>query len=161
MLVPKKDRLTVYRYLMKEGVLCVELDFFLPKHPGTGVKNLYVINLLRSLESRELVRGVKNWAHKYYFLTETGCDYLREYLHLDADVQPDTKKAPARAAGGERGERRGGDRERGDRRGGDRDRRDFGRGKKEAGAPSGSWRPSYAEGAGRGRGGRSDYRKEQ
>ena len=124
----------------------------------------YVINLLRSLESRELVRKIVNWAHKYYFLTETGVEYLREYLHLDADVKPKTQQAPARnpdrerRPGGDRGDRRGGDR--GDfRRGGDRG--DRGGYKKEGGAPSGNWRPQYAgEGAGRGRGGaRSDYRE--
>lgn len=28
----------------------------------------------------------------YYFLTESGVNYLREYLHLPADVVPDTQK---------------------------------------------------------------------
>lgn len=28
----------------------------------------------------------------YYFLTETGVNYLREFLHLPADVVPDTQK---------------------------------------------------------------------
>ena len=118
---------------------------------------------MRSLESRELARKVVNWAHKYYFLTDSGVEYLREYLHLDADVKPKTQQAPARGTG-ER-ERRGGERgERGERRGGDRDfRRGGERGgfKKDGGAPSGNWRPQYAgEGAGRGRGGsRADYRE--
>jgi hypothetical protein len=37
----------------------------------------------------------------YFFLTDTGIEYLRGYLHLPAEIVPATlKKAPAKAAGG-------------------------------------------------------------
>merc|ERR1711998_438131 len=54
MLVPKKDRLTVYRYLFKEGVMVAKKDCNKPKHddPELPVRNLYIIKLLTSLKSR-------------------------------------------------------------------------------------------------------------
>lgn len=78
-------------------------------------------------------------------LTPEGLDYLREWLHLPAEIVPAThikqqrSHAPPRGMmGEERGERRFGGRGRGDRDRGDREggyrRRDAGEGK-EGGAP--------------------------
>lgn len=77
---------------------------------------------MTSLKSRGYVKENFSWMWYYWFLTNEGIEYLRDYLHLPEGIIPATlKKAaparPARPAGGAR-----------DRFGGDRgdDRRRFG-----------------------------------
>jgi len=86
MLIPKKNRREVYKFLFNEGVLYAEKDFNLPKHPELDVPNLQVIKLMQSFKSRELVTERFAWRHYYWFLTDTGIDFLREYLNLPAEV---------------------------------------------------------------------------
>ena len=52
MLVPKKNRLAVYSYLFKEGVLVAKKDFGKIKHGQIEVPNLQVLKLMQSLHSR-------------------------------------------------------------------------------------------------------------
>lgn len=106
MLIPKKDRITIYTHLFKgkkniflEGVMCTKDDVFGIKSLGKDqngedviVKNLYVIKLLQSLHSRGYVRKQYSWTWYYYFLTDAGVAYLRDYLHLPSDVVPDTQQ---------------------------------------------------------------------
>eukprot|EP00500_Bicosoecida_sp_ms1_P002469 CAMPEP_0203806158 /NCGR_PEP_ID=MMETSP0115-20131106/47_1 /ASSEMBLY_ACC=CAM_ASM_000227 /TAXON_ID=33651 /ORGANISM="Bicosoecid sp, Strain ms1" /LENGTH=101 /DNA_ID=CAMNT_0050714815 /DNA_START=76 /DNA_END=378 /DNA_ORIENTATION=- len=100
MLVPKKNRILVYKYLFNEGVLCAKADPTLPKHGEIEeVPNLQVLNLMKSLESREYVRRTFSWQWHYYYLTEEGIEYLRDYLHLPkeiggAEIVPATHKKP-------------------------------------------------------------------
>ncbi|CAG0897009.1 unnamed protein product [Darwinula stevensoni] len=47
MLMPKKNRVAIYEYLFKEGVLVAEKDFYLPKHPHIEVPNLHVIKAMQ------------------------------------------------------------------------------------------------------------------
>merc|ERR1712080_581498 len=112
MLVPKKDRLTVYRYLFKEGVMVAKKDCNKPKHddPELPVKNIYVIKLLTSLKSRGYVTESFSWQWYYWYLTNEGIEYLREYLHLPAEIVPATLKKTSRPAarGIARDERSGG-----------------------------------------------------
>ena len=82
MLIPKKNRLLVYKYLFQEGVLFAEKNYNLPKHPALDVPNLQVIKLMQSFKSKEYVRELFAWRHYYYFLTNEGIEYLREYLNL-------------------------------------------------------------------------------
>jgi len=97
----------------------------------------------------------------YYTLTPEGLDYLREWLHLPAEIVPQThiktqrSHAPPRGMLGADGDRdrRGGGRGRGEREGGYR-RREEG---KEGGAPGG-FEPGFRGGFGRGRGGSGDAR---
>merc|ERR1711924_169660 len=72
MLVPKKDRLTIYRYLFKEGVMVAKKDCNKPKHddPELPVKNIYVIKLLTSLKSRGYVTEKFSWQWYYWYLTK-------------------------------------------------------------------------------------------
>merc|ERR1711988_432112 len=114
MLVPKSDRLTVYKYLFKEGVMVAKKDCNKPKHddPELPVKNIYVIKLLTSLKSRGYVTEKFSWQWYYWYLTNEGIEYLREYLHLPAEIVPATlkqslRRPAARPEGGD-GERRGG-----------------------------------------------------
>lgn len=151
-------------------------DFNLPKHGEIDTKNLYVsfenekyaserknhahnvqvIKALQSLDSRGYVKTRFSWQYYYYTLTPEGLDYLREWLHVPAEIVPAThikqqrSHAPPRGMlGGEERERRPGGRggPRGDRDGGYR-RREEG---KEGGAP-GEFAPTFRGGFGRGRG---------
>mmetsp|Transcript_20757 Transcript_20757/g.62529 ORF Transcript_20757/g.62529 Transcript_20757/m.62529 type:complete len:187 (+) Transcript_20757:139-699(+) len=109
MLISKKDRKDVYKYLFQEGVLFAEKDFNLPKHPEVDtVSNLVVIKLMQSFKSRELVTERFAWRHYYWFLTDEGIEYLREYLNIPSDVVPNTMKKSTRPL--ERGPQGGGDR---------------------------------------------------
>ena len=104
---------------------------------------------MQSFTSKELVKEIFSWRVYYWYLTDEGIAYLREYLNLSADVVPNTLKKsnrPATEHAGARderpargGDRPGGDRPRGDRPGG------FGRGggSDKAGAP-GSFNPQFA-----------------
>merc|ERR1711924_505989 len=114
MLVPKSDRLIVYKYLFKEGVMVAKKDCNKPKHddPELPVKNIYVIKLLTSLKSRGYVTESFSWQWYYWYLTNEGIEYLREYLHLPSEIVPATlkqslRRPAARPEGGD-GERRGG-----------------------------------------------------
>mmetsp|Transcript_3282 Transcript_3282/g.7666 ORF Transcript_3282/g.7666 Transcript_3282/m.7666 type:complete len:187 (+) Transcript_3282:138-698(+) len=160
MLIPKKNRKEVYKYLFREGVLYAKKDFNLPAHPEIkDVPNLHVIKLMQSFKSKELVKEQFSWRYYYWYLTDEGIEYLREYLNLSADVVPNTLKKstrpPTRPMDGDaRGDRPGGDR--GDRPGGDRPRY----GDREGGG--GDRRPR--EGGDRGpprEGGREGYRSER
>jgi small subunit ribosomal protein S10e len=73
-------------------------DFELAKHPEVDVPNLQVVKALQSLESRGYVRSQFSWQYYYYFLTDEGIQYLRDYLHLPAEIVPATFKKTARAA---------------------------------------------------------------
>lgn len=74
-------------------MLVCEKDFRpTTKHTEIDVPNLYVAKLMLSLKSRRYVREQFNWNHMYYFLTNEGIEFLREYLHLPADVVPATMK---------------------------------------------------------------------
>ncbi|EEP80572.1 40S ribosomal protein S10-A [Uncinocarpus reesii 1704] len=158
------DRKKIHEYLFREGVLVAKKDYNLPKHSDIDTKNLYVIKACQSLTSRGYVKTRFSWQYYYYTLTPEGLEYLREWLHLPAEIVPAThikqqrSHAPPRGMMGGEGERErrpGGRGERGDR--GDRPprgdggyrRREQGEGK-EGGAP-GDFAPSF-RGFGRGRG---------
>ena len=161
MLVPKKNRLAIYSYLFKEGVLCAKKDVSRVKHPQIEVPNLQVLKLMQSLCSRGYVKENFSWQYFYYSLTNEGIEYLREYLHVSADTVPATLKKsnkvqPPPSFGQNRD--RGG-RGRGGGFGG-RGGRDGYRGDKDTGAPR-NFNPEYGgrgqSGFGRG-GGRGGFR---
>ena len=103
----------IYENLFKEGVLVAPKDFNLPQHPDiTSVRNLEVIKAMQSLTSKGYVKTQFSWQYYYYSLTEEGLTYLREWLHLPAEMVPQTHTKPARPAGrpaGFGGARAGGD----------------------------------------------------
>ncbi|KAK4635814.1 40S ribosomal protein S10-B [Fulvia fulva] len=165
MLIPKADRKKIHEYLFREGVLVAKKDYNQPKHGEIDTKNLYVVKACQSLTSRGYLKTQFSWQWYYYTLTPEGLDYLREWLHLPAEIVPQThvkqqrSHAPPRGMmGGDDRERRGGGRggprgDRGDREGGYR-RREGGLGdreNKEGGAPGG-FNPEFRGGFGRGRG---------
>ena len=83
---------------------------------------------MQSFTSKELVKEQFSWRYYYWYLTNEGIEYLREYLNLSADVVPNTLKKSTRpptrpmadegARGPPRGDRPGGDRPGGGRGGG-------------------------------------------
>mmetsp|Transcript_33539 Transcript_33539/g.72495 ORF Transcript_33539/g.72495 Transcript_33539/m.72495 type:complete len:160 (+) Transcript_33539:153-632(+) len=96
MLISKKNRIEIYKFLFREGVLYAEKDFNLPKHPSIDVPNLQVIKLMQSLKSKEFVTEQFAWRHYYWFLTNEGIEYLREYLNLPSEIVPNTLKKSTR-----------------------------------------------------------------
>ncbi len=81
---------------LAEGVITVQKDPRLENHHILSVKNVHVLDALRSLKSRGCVKEVYNWQWFYYFLTDDGIKYLRTYLLIDSeDVVPQTLKKPA------------------------------------------------------------------
>eukprot|EP00239_Pterosperma_sp_CCMP1384_P003895 CAMPEP_0197844748 /NCGR_PEP_ID=MMETSP1438-20131217/1713_1 /TAXON_ID=1461541 /ORGANISM="Pterosperma sp., Strain CCMP1384" /LENGTH=165 /DNA_ID=CAMNT_0043455699 /DNA_START=328 /DNA_END=825 /DNA_ORIENTATION=+ len=162
MIVPKKNRVEVYQYLFKEGVLYAKKDYNAPSHPEMpDVPNLHVIKLMQSFKSRELVTERYAWSHYYWYVTNDGIKYLREYLSLPDEIVPATLKKStrplARPTPGD-GRREGGrpDRPRfSDRegyRGGEGGGMGRGSAPDKAGAP-GEFNPEFRGGLGRGRGG--------
>ncbi|KAI8929390.1 Plectin/S10 domain-containing protein, partial [Entophlyctis helioformis] len=90
MLILKEDRKKIYQYLFQEGVFVVKKDTHLAKHADVDVPNLQVMKALQSLESRGFVKSQFSWQYYYYFLTNEGIEYLREFLHLPAEIVPRT-----------------------------------------------------------------------
>eukprot|EP01110_Echinostelium_bisporum_P010287 TRINITY_DN357_c0_g1_i1.p1 TRINITY_DN357_c0_g1~~TRINITY_DN357_c0_g1_i1.p1 ORF type:complete len:197 (-),score=78.42 TRINITY_DN357_c0_g1_i1:27-617(-) len=156
MLIPKKNRVAIYSYLFKEGVLVAKDDVFAPKHMELDVPNLHVLYCLKSLKSREFVTQQFNWGYYYWYLTNEGIEYLRGFLHLPEEIVPATLKKPRAPAAGAPGGRPGyrGDRgDRGDRpEGGRRFGGDRQQGEKKVG-PGGDFQPSFSGEGGAPRGG--------
>nr|CDS32854.1 40S ribosomal protein S10 [Hymenolepis microstoma] len=95
MLIPATVRNSIYEYLLNEGVMTAVEDPR-PKvlHPAVKVRNLYVMNVMKSLASRGYVRKRFAWRTYYWFLTNEGIDYLREVLHLPTEIVPSTLNKP-------------------------------------------------------------------
>merc|ERR1712160_47352 len=64
------------------------------------IPNLHVMMIMKSFASRAFVTEKFCWQWHYYFLTNEGIEYLREVLHLPAQVFPSTltKQRPTRPA---------------------------------------------------------------
>ena len=136
MLIPKTDRKITYERLLQDGVLVARKDTHAPKHVYLNVPNLHVMMLMKSLKSRELVKENFSWMWHYWYLTPKGIEYLREYLHVEADVVPATMKKP-KVIPGIRGEGR--PERRGPRRFGDEN------GEKKVGGAPGGYRPEFRD----------------
>lgn len=114
MLMPKENRKAIYEYLLEKGVIVAKKDFTC-KHPHVKeIPNLHVIKALQSMKSRGYVKEQFAWRHYYWYLTNEGIQYLRDYLHLPSQTLPETlrkvdpvKRTGGRPFGGEGGERQG------------------------------------------------------
>ncbi len=98
--------------------MTAQKDVKLEKHhlkELAGIPNLHVLMALKSLKSMGHVREVFNWQWHYFFITDSGVEYLRKYLNLPEEVVPATlKKAALKPLGvREDGPRRFGDRKEG------------------------------------------------
>merc|ERR1711939_28182 len=86
-LVSKENRRVIFEYLLKEGVVVVKKDAYLPVHQQIPVANLHVMMIVKSLKSRSCLNEVYNWGWSYYFLTNEGVSYLFKELGLPADAK--------------------------------------------------------------------------
>lgn len=144
--MPKKNRVAIYSQLFKDGVCVVKKDTMMKKHGEVDVPNLHVMNVMKSLKSRDYVRETFSWQYHYYYLTDEGIEYLRSYLNLPSTIKPLTLTPPPRQptrpslgrGAGDRGAGRGGK---------------YGDDTKKMG-PGMDFRPGYRDdSAGQGRGG--------
>ena len=60
-LVARENRRTVFEYLLKEGVIVVKKDAYLPRHAQTNVPNLQAMMIVKSLKSRGFLNEVYSW----------------------------------------------------------------------------------------------------
>ncbi|KNC75135.1 hypothetical protein SARC_12333 [Sphaeroforma arctica JP610] len=151
MLISKQNRRAIYEQLFKDGVLVAKKDFNAPKHDELeSVPNLQVIKAMQSLKSRGYVREQFAWRHYYWYITDEGIQYIRDVLHLPAEIVPATLKRSSRPP--QTTGRPGGDRREGGSRRDDGGRGDYRRGgdDKKVGAGS-DFNPEFRGGYGRGR----------
>uniref|UniRef100_A0A7S3XGC3 Plectin/eS10 N-terminal domain-containing protein n=1 Tax=Oxyrrhis marina TaxID=2969 RepID=A0A7S3XGC3_OXYMA len=112
-LIPKQNKKAILQYIFKEGVIVCAKDHRKPKHDDIEVPNIHVMMVCKSLTSRGYLTHTFNWQWHYYYLTDEGIAYLREQLHLPAQVAPLTltKQRTARpmmsSGGGEGGKGKG------------------------------------------------------
>lgn len=94
-----------------EGTIVAKKDFISQSHSeDLPIPNIEVLSLMKSFVSRGFCKHTFNWQWNYYYLTNTGIEYLRQFLALPADIVPATlKPLPARAGreGGEGGKDKG------------------------------------------------------
>ncbi|XP_075952625.1 small ribosomal subunit protein eS10-like [Anarhichas minor] len=90
MLMPLRELRAIYEALFKDGVMVAKKDKRpQTKHPELeGVSNLQVIRSMGSLKSRGYVKETFAWRHFYWYLTNEGIVYLRDYLHLPSEIVP-------------------------------------------------------------------------
>ncbi|XP_060778274.1 plectin isoform X4 [Neoarius graeffei] len=90
MLTPLDSLRAIYERLFRDGVMVAKKDkrpqINHPEIPGVG--NLQVIRAMGSLKSRGFVRETFAWRHFYWYLTNEGIVYLRDYLHLPPEIVP-------------------------------------------------------------------------
>ena len=60
-IVSKTEKRAVYTYLLKEGVIVVKKDSYLPKHQQIDVPNLHVQMIVKSLKSQGFLQEVFCW----------------------------------------------------------------------------------------------------
>ncbi|XP_030014767.1 neurofilament heavy polypeptide-like isoform X5 [Sphaeramia orbicularis] len=90
MLMPLRDLRAIYEVLFRDGVMVAKKDKRPQiKHPEVeAVTNLQVIRAMGSLKSRGYVKETFAWRHFYWYLTNEGIVYLRDYLRLPPEIVP-------------------------------------------------------------------------
>ncbi|XP_035020659.2 plectin isoform X9 [Hippoglossus stenolepis] len=90
MLMPLRDLRAIYEVLFRDGVMVAKKDKRPQiKHPDVqSVSNLQVIRAMVSLKSRGYVKETFAWRHFYWYLSNEGIVYLRDYLRLPAEIVP-------------------------------------------------------------------------
>merc|ERR1711929_60832 len=74
-------------------------DVHLAKHPelaDKNVPNLHVMKAMLSLKSCGYVKEQFAWRHFYWYLTNDGIQYLRDFLHLPPEIVPATLRRATR-----------------------------------------------------------------
>ncbi|RXM31481.1 hypothetical protein EOD39_6945 [Acipenser ruthenus] len=100
MLMPLEKLRAIYELLFRDGVLVAKKD----KRPQSlhpevpELTNLQVIRAMGSLKSRGYVRETFAWRHFYWYLTNEGIVYLRDYLRLPPEIVPSSLQRVRRPA---------------------------------------------------------------
>ncbi|XP_024297655.1 fibrous sheath CABYR-binding protein isoform X1 [Oncorhynchus tshawytscha] len=100
MVMPLADLRAIYELLFLDGVMVAKKDRR-PQcmHPEIqGVANLKVIRAMGSLKSKGFVRETFAWKHSYWYLTNEGIVYLRDYLRLPPEIVPSSLQRVRRPA---------------------------------------------------------------
>ena len=126
-LVSAKDKRAIYLYLLQEGVFCSKKDYS-KNNEILNIPNINCFLVMRSLVARKYCTEIFSWQWHYYFLTETGVKFLREYLGLPEAIIPKTHKFDAAPQNEEEEEKDEGRRQ---NRGGQGRGRGRGRGRKQ------------------------------
>ena len=99
-LVSKQEKRAIYSYLLREGVIVVRKDAYVPKHQHIPeVSNLKVMMIVKSLKSQGFLQDIFNWQWCYYTVTNKGVAFLAKSLGVSSDVVPATYKKKKGAAG--------------------------------------------------------------
>uniref|UniRef100_A0A3Q3L8I6 Ribosomal protein S10 n=1 Tax=Mastacembelus armatus TaxID=205130 RepID=A0A3Q3L8I6_9TELE len=104
MLMPKKNRIAIYELLFKEGVMVAKKDVHLAKHPELADKNVPNLHVMKHLDCKKISfltftwreRSQFAWRHFYWYLTNEGIQYLRDFLHLPPEIVPATLRRQTR-----------------------------------------------------------------
>ncbi|ELW69576.1 40S ribosomal protein S10 [Tupaia chinensis] len=88
--MPKKNQIAIYELLFKEGVMVARKYIHMPKHPELGGKNVPSLHAMQSFKSQGYMKGQFAWRHFYWYLTNEGIQYQRNYLHLPPKTVPAT-----------------------------------------------------------------------
>ena len=90
MVMPLRDLRAIYELLFRDGVMVAKKDKRpQTKHPEIpGISNLQVMRAMLSLKSRGYVKETYSWRHFYWYLSNEGIVYLRDYLRLPAEIVP-------------------------------------------------------------------------
>lgn len=92
--------MAIYQSLFEDGV-CVATNSQRGTHEHIRVKdelvpNLHVIKAMQSLTSKGVVKQTYCWRHYYWTLTDSGIQYIRDFLHLPPEVVPSTLRRGVR-----------------------------------------------------------------
>ncbi|KAM3873606.1 plectin-like [Diretmus argenteus] len=100
MVMPMKDLRAIYELLFRDGVMVAKKDKRpQTKHPEIpSVGNLQVIRAMVSLKSRGYVKETFAWRHFYWYITNEGIVYLRDYLRLPPEIVPSSLQRVRRPA---------------------------------------------------------------
>ncbi|XP_053322635.1 40S ribosomal protein S10-like [Spea bombifrons] len=93
MLMPKKDHIATYELLFKEGVMVAKKDVHVTKHPELAYKNVPNLHVMKAMQSLKSCGNAKEqfaWRHFYWYLTNEGIQYLRDFMHLPPEIVPAT-----------------------------------------------------------------------
>uniref|UniRef100_A0A8C4VRV1 Plectin/eS10 N-terminal domain-containing protein n=1 Tax=Gopherus evgoodei TaxID=1825980 RepID=A0A8C4VRV1_9SAUR len=71
-------------------MMVAKKDVHMAKHPELADKNVWSQSNTHSLKSRGYVKEQFAWRHFYWYLTNEGIQYLRDYLHLPPEIVPAT-----------------------------------------------------------------------
>uniref|UniRef100_A0A803WD94 Ribosomal protein S10 n=1 Tax=Ficedula albicollis TaxID=59894 RepID=A0A803WD94_FICAL len=87
---PTSGRGEAERHALARGSRPLSLGGMDPELVDKNVPNLHVMKAMQSLKSRGYVKEQFAWRHFYWYLTNEGIQYLRDYLHLPPEIVPAT-----------------------------------------------------------------------